>query len=462
MNRRTMLKSIAPAVAAAGMMARDGFASAKRPLGLEFLATCRDLLEKIRSNAADEMLEASHRIAETKKQGGKCYISWDLGHGTEYDIWPDRPGNTDIFTYGIPDSAGKGDLILANFYDERVKKHHDSGAFLISGSCSWGADNIGSELIRDEFQHMKYSPFADLWIELYATSYGALMNVPGEITPMGPQSGVVGMMTYWMMVADAARLLAADGVAFKVFGNEPPLSRNAPRVDTKSPAGQRYYDAAVKQQRALENEFDAIDRIATMAVHATLTGGRVYVYSRHERNLCGEATVRRGGLSMTFGVYGPPEKLMLMDDPLQQGLVDLSFRPTDKDIVIMGISGPDDPDDLASLDLFKKRGVGLASIGPATKNGVAPSGRSVPKETDIHIGGMADAYGLLAFPGVERKVAPTSGLINNQAFWAVCCQIAEQFIARTGTPPGIYMSGALKGGMEKLNEVKRVLNERGY
>lgn len=462
MDRRTILKSIVPILAAQSMFAQKGSAGSKKPLGLDFLATCRGLLEKIKNNASDEMLEASHRIADTKKRGGKCYVYWDLGHGTDYDIWPDRPGNTDIFTYGIPESASKNDLILANFWDDRVKKYHDNGTFLISGSCAWGADNIGSELIIDSMQHMKYSPFADLWIELYATAYGALMNVPGEITPMAPQSGVVGMMTYWMMVADAARLMAAEGVPVKVLGGEPPLGANAPRIDTDRPIAQCYYDTVIAQQKALESEFDAIDRIATMAVHATLTGGKVYVYSRHERNLCGEATVRRGGLSMTFGVYGPPDKLMLMDDPLQRGIADLSFKPTNKDIVIMGIAEPDNPDDLASLDIFKKQGAGVASIGPATKNGVVPSGRTVPKETSLHVGGMADAYGLFALPGVQKKVAPTSGLINNQAFWAICCQIAEQFIARTGNTPGIYMSGALKGGMDKLNEVKRVLKERGY
>ena len=75
---------------------------------------------------------------------------------------------------------------------------------------------------------------------------------------------------------------------------------------------------------------------------------------------------------------------------------------------------------------------------------------------------MCDTYGLFALPGIKRKICPTSGLINNQIFWAVCCQIAEQIIERTGNAPGIYLSGALKGGMDKLNEVKRLYRERGY
>ncbi len=462
MIRRTALKSIAPAMLAPALFPTAAAADTTRPLGLRFLAKIRDLLTRIRNTASDELLEASHRIAETKKRGGTCHVHWDLGHGTEYDIWPDRPGNTDIFVSGIPDSISKGDLILANFYDERVKGYQERGAFLIGASAPWGADNIHSELIRDEFQHMKYSPFADIWIQLYSTAYGAMMNVPGETAPMAPESGVVGMTTFWMMTADAARIMAEAGVPVRVYGDEPLLSGDVERMSTAIPAGQRYFDTVIEQQTRLEDEFAALDEIATMAVHANLTGGTVYVYSRHERNLCGEATVRRGGLSMTFGVYGPPGDLRLMDDPLQRGVADLSFRPTEKDIVIMGIAAPDDPDDLASLDRFRQAGCGVASIGPVARGGVVPAGRTVPKETDIHVGGMADTYGVIALPGIDRHIAPTSGLINNQAFWTICCQIAMKFVERTGSPPGIYLSGALKGGMDKLTEVKRVLLERGY
>ena len=73
-----------------------------------------------------------------------------------------------------------------------------------------------------------------------------------------------------------------------------------------------------------------------------------------------------------------------------------------------------------------------------------------------------DTYGVFALPGIKKKIAPTSGPINNQIFWAVCFQIAEQIIERTGNTPAIYLSGALKGGMDKLNEVKRLYKERGY
>jgi len=462
MKRRDAVKLIPLSIA--GILGLPGMVAANRekPLGLQYTCKVRDLLAKIKSTQSEEMLEVSYRIAGTIKNGRKCYVDWDIGHSNQYDIWQERPGHTDILRYGIPDDVEKGDLLLCNSYNPDLEKLHKKGAFLIGGPRPWGGDNIGTELLRPEFQKMKISPYADIWIELYATSYGAIINVPGEIAPMGPVSGVVGMMTLWMMVSDTARILAADGIPFTVFGDEPNLKKDMVNVDINRTLGDVYYDIAVNQQKVIDKQFDTVNRIAAMAVHSALTGGRVYVYSRYSNNLCAEGTVRRGGLGLTFGVYGPSDNLMLMDDPLQRGKADLSFKPTEKDTIIMGIGKPDDPDDLASLDMFKKSGAGTAAIGPRTRNDKVPSGRTVPKEVDVYMGDMMDTYGLFALPGSEKKVAPTSGLINNQIFWTICCQIAEQIIERTGNTPGIYLSGALKGGMEKLDEVKQLYKERGY
>ena len=166
----------------------------------------------------------------------------------------------------------------------------------------------------------------------------------------------------------------------------------------------------MEQHHAIGDDFDTIQRIADMAVHSALNGGRVYVYSRYTNNLCAEATVRRGGLGLTFGVSGEPGSLSLMDDPLQQGRADLTFKPTQLDTVIMGIGKPDDPDDLASFDSFRESGCGIAVIGPRTRNGVHPGGRSVTDEADIYIGSMMDTYGLFSPAGNFAENLPDIGI----------------------------------------------------
>ena len=104
MKRRSIIKMIPLSIA--GILGIPGITAPKtsKPLGMEYLSRIRDLLDKIKTTQSEELLEASYRIASVIKNGSKCYAVWDIGHSTEYDIWPDRPGNTDILTFGIPEN----------------------------------------------------------------------------------------------------------------------------------------------------------------------------------------------------------------------------------------------------------------------------------------------------------------------------------------------------------------------
>ncbi len=462
MNRRSLLSLVPLSAAGFALTASAGVKKIDKPLGMQYLQKVDALLEKIFLNQSPVMLEASYRMAEAVRNKRSVNISWDMGHSTDYDLWPGRPGVPDFFTLGIPDTVKKGDVILADAYNEKLPDLSKQGAYIIGGPRPWGGDCELNELLIENVRSMKIRPFADLWIDLYAHAYGGIINVPGEIAPMGPVSGVTGMLTFWMMMADMARILARDGIKFKTTGESSSKNVFQSEIDTDIPAGQEYYSRVAGQLDAVKRPFDTIEKIAAMAVHSVLTGGRVYVYSRYHENLCAEGTVRRGGLGLTFGISGPADDLVLMDDPLQQGKADLSFKPTGKDMIIMGINAPDSDYDIEALDVFKKAGTGIAVIGPNTRNGIEPDGRSVPKEADYYVGSMIDSEGIFTVPGMKGSICPTSGLINNQIFWSTCCQIAHQIVERTGNAPGIYLSGALKGGMEKLNEVKRVYKQRGY
>ncbi len=467
MLRRDAVRLIPLSVTGLAAFAGNAGAGDRTPTALRFTAKMREIFERIKRNQSEEILEAAHRVADTVKRGNRCFINWDMGHRTTYDIFSDRPGDTDIFVKGLPVTAEPGDLVFTNAAAapedlERLKSQHARGVFVISGPRSWGGDNIGNEMIVPEIRDLRISPFADLWIDLYETAYGAVVDVPGSPCPLGPSSGGVGVLTYWMVTSDAARILAASSKKFTVYGDEPPVSGSIPTVNLNRPLGDQYFEAALNAQKAAEGEMDKVRLTAEMAVHSVLRGGRVYCYSRHEPYLCAECYARRGGLGLTFGVYGPPHELTLFDDPIQQGKLDLRFRPTEKDMVIMGLVKPDDPDDLAALALFRKAGMNVAAIGPKTRNGIIPESRTVPKEADVHVGGSCDTYGIFSLPGITRKICPISGFVANQLLWMICGEITDQLIARTGNIPAIYMNGAMKGGMDRLNEVKRLLRERGY
>ncbi len=203
-------------------------------------------------------------------------------------------------------------------------------------------------------------------------------------------------------------------------------------------------------------ELGNIGNIAEMAIESALSGGKVYVYSRDKMGLCVEGYYRRGGMTLTQGIYYNETESALSHYTGDR------IEGTSKDTVIMGILEPDDEIDLKCLDLFRKQGMKIASLGPMTRDIKIPDGRTVPKESDIHAGRMCDTYGLYAVEGFERKVCPTTGPLLNQMYWAVCMEIVERMIRRTGTVPGVLFSSALKGGRQHNARMFLNYKNRGY
>ena len=97
----------------------------------------------------------------------------------------------------------------------------------------------------------------------------------------------------------------------------------------------------------------------------------------------------------------------------------------------------------------------VASIGTMTRAHDVPKGRTVPKETDIHAGRMCDTYGLFAVKGLDQRICPTSGVLLDHLYWTSMMSFVEQYIERSGGDvPGVYFSGALKGGREHNNTMR--------
>lgn len=456
MKRRTVLRLLP--LTAAGMAGISApvrsLEKDPRPLSVQYLTRVREILEQIRDTESDNLLEASYHIAKTFKNGGKCYTTWDVGHSSWEDMYPDRHGDTEIFTPGYPDDqAKKGDLLLGGIIARKIEDPRKKGVFVIGSAVPWCGDTPDAHLISEQHQQYKIRPYSDLWIDTYSTTWGPIMWLPGAEYPMGAVSGAVGMVTFWMMTADAVRMLAAEGIAVKVKGDEPKLTDKAPYVSLGKPLAEDYFTEVLHQLTLIEGELGTARKMAEMAVDAILSGHKVYVYSKYWENLAIESNTRMGGLVIYTSVYGHgPE-----------GGLTKNFKGTNKDVVILGIGAPDDPEDLAFLDTCKKLGCKTASIGPATRDKSFPAGKTVPDGADMHLGYMCDTYGLLAVPGVEKKVCPTSGVLQNQLFYAFSMSCAEKIMERTGNLPTIYPNGAFTGSpYAEFGRVHATGMKRGY
>ena len=85
------------------------------PLSVRYTKKVRNMLTWIRETQSENLLEASYAIARTVKNGGQCWCSWDMGHSTKFDMFPDRNGITEIFIMGYDtEKTKKGDLFLAS------------------------------------------------------------------------------------------------------------------------------------------------------------------------------------------------------------------------------------------------------------------------------------------------------------------------------------------------------------
>ncbi len=429
--------------------------SVQKPLSIRYTEKVREILAEIRRTQSDTLLEAAYQIARTHMRGGTCWYSWDMGHSLTFDLVPDRNGVPEIFRVGYnPSQSKSGDLFLANIFGGPHEDLAKKNIFVIGSPVPWSQDARGAELIVYPSAMHRIRPYSNIWIETGLTTHGAIMRVPGMPAPVGPVSGIVGMATFWMMMADACRILAREGRPISVRGDEPPLAVNTPRASLDAPLMGEYYDTVVREIEMIGMELGNIRKIAAMAADAVLGGGKVWCYSRYRDALSVEAQTRRGGLGLTRGVDVQDGKLVTYEN---------DFKGSPRDMVIMGTFQPDDPVDIQSLDTFRKSGMRVASIGPLTRDTRLPEGRAVYKETDVHVGRMSDTYGLFALPGFERKVCPTSGALQNQIFWAICMEIVEEMIRRTnGNVPGVFYSAAIKGGVQHMNRMNELYKERGY
>lgn len=458
MKRRDVFRVLPWSVAGIAGLARAAVArensdtppgniQAHTSLSQQYTEKARAMLTWIRQTQAENLLEGAHAIARTVRNKGQCWANWDVGHSITADFFPNRNGEPEIFKFGYdPKLSKKGDLFLASIF---AGPHDDLAAkdiFVIGAPVPWSLDAKGTELITYPSAKVRIRPYSKIWIETGLTTLGGIMQLPGVPHPIGPVSGLIGMVTFWMMTADACRILARDGISVPVKGDEPKLGDRVPKANPDAPLMDDYFDEIMRQLEMINMEMGNIREIARMAVDSALSGGKVYVYSRYYEALAVEALGRRGGPAFTQAVWDGRK----------------GFKGDSKDCVIMGTYKPDDEADLRNLDLFKSMGMKVASIGPITRDTGLPQGRAVYKETSVHAGRMTDTYGLFALPGFEQRICPTSGAVVNQIFWATCMEITEQIIARTGNVPAFHTSAAVKGGLEVSRRVQEIYKERGY
>jgi uncharacterized phosphosugar-binding protein len=208
------------------------------------------------------------------------------------------------------------------------------------------------------------------------------------------------------------------------------------------------------------SQAEPIDRAAAAVADAIAGGHRVFVAAT-SHVLHSELYLRAGGLAAVHTLGEAPDLASPMLS-IEAGLLrgDGDFVPERGDVVIVGTNAGTDAGTVQVAIAARDAGltvIGLTCVAYERHPDVVvehPSGAKLVDLADILIdigGDVGDA--VLVIPGLDERVAPTSGAVLVTLAWAILAGAAER-LAAAGTPPIVYRSVQLPGGESLFHERK--------
>ena len=202
-----------------------------------------------------------------------------------------------------------------------------------------------------------------------------------------------------------------------------------------------YLENIVRKFDRIPPQKKQIIQAASIMADAVLSGGKVYIYDR-EKALMVEANTRASGLAITSNYYDRNKKL------------------TPKDVLILAAVEPDTPGD---VEIARKvKGEGAKVIAIVSKMGA--SRKPLAEEGDVIIDNHSpESMGILSVQGQlqKREFCPTTGVMNDIIFWAVCAAFIDEMFAR-GKTPSVYSGVHVSGGMELYKRATERCEKLGY
>ena len=93
---------------------------------------------------------------------------------------------------------------------------------------------------------------SDIWIDTKINVVGPKVKLRGMPAPIGPVPGLLNLSTFWMMMADACRILSFEDIPVKVKGDEPKLSGDkVPWVKVADPLLDNFFEEIMREIESL-------------------------------------------------------------------------------------------------------------------------------------------------------------------------------------------------------------------
>ncbi|MDP2983500.1 MAG: DUF2529 family protein [Candidatus Latescibacter sp.] len=394
-----------------------------------FLRGNYDILHMIKIRELGKIGQAAKIATQRKLAGGRI-----VSHiGTPHIMYAgacaeDVPGNPNIAPdyktsdprFKVPEDLGKGDfLIIATPGNQEYRK---KGCFLLGLAFPMPTNRYSPPNYND-------NPDTPMETQVDMMIYDWAPKEDGLITPsLTPHLKVcptspVTVVEYWTLMAQLAHNLALKDTSGGFTASAAWLDTLMGRLD-------------VFHERNLYEVNVAGQRIADKI----LGGGKLYPWSiRNE--FYNEATGTAGGLMGTY--------------PLKPDSLNA------RDVVILAFGGATPEQEMEMARKVRARGAFLVGIYPFKReDGISTA--PLKKLCDMSFDNLSgDSDGVLSIPGYQRKIIPTTGMMNNYIFWAIVGAYIQSMESR-GVTPYYWMSFHVPGGKAYDDSIRPYYLKRGY
>ncbi len=235
-----------------------------------------------------------------------------------------------------------------------------------------------------------------------------------------------------------------------------------------------YFDALIAQiEEIRREESGSIAKAATACASSLASQGVIHLYDTGHM-ITKEFSDRAGGLvgftpfsfNMNVQSFNLREDRQLRAKPgsdvVALALKRSSIRPGD--VLIVGSVSGRAFDSVEVALQAQAMGVTVIALTGVQQASLAESEHPTKKRLfevadivlDTHVV-AGDA--LMAIPGMDRKVCPSSGISAASTLWAMTAEMCAQ-MAAAGNPPTVFMSANLPGGMDELPRTRELYKKK--
>lgn len=372
--------------------------------------------------------ELSARAASVFRSGRTVWTSMDSGHMPHYEHQANRRGNPRLLkNHEKFDQLQKGDMVFTNDCNKSVLQARERGVYVVCVAVNYQDNEFRPRGFTDTSHSnpdgLMLRDVSNAILHTHVPYQQGLVHAP-EIPEfvICPSSGTGSGALFWMINAEIADKLNNK--------NSKPVEKSIAYLDTVT--------TRVKQIRL---DRDRIRETAVTMARRIRDGGRWFLRSIEYKGFESEIThVASGPMIVNTGDWGKAKE----KNVLTVNSISPAFKP--------------------EVQLAVKRqieGAYVIGIGPKTLDGVRPAGRLIDIADVGFDNHSPESGGVIAMPGHEDGICPTSGVVGNVIQQMICAQWVDEMVRR-GSVPYFFMGHFQEGGSEYNAAMKPFFERQGF